>query len=71
MSQNIPDEIILTALKLKAPLCSWGENIKICNKRQNKEDTYTTYYPKTAYWRPLVTNAEIVEDTTNIYLKNN
>ena len=28
------------------------------------------YYPKIAYWRPLVTNDESVDETTNPYFKN-
>ena len=28
------------------------------------------YFPKTVYWRPLVTNAESVDKTTNSYFKN-
>ena len=70
MSQNITDEIILTYLKEKAPICSWVSVIKIHNKRKKKENTYTTYYPKTAYWGPLVTNADIVKDTTNPFFLN-
>ena len=28
------------------------------------------YFPKTSYWRPLFTNAEIVDKTTYPYFKN-
>ena len=28
------------------------------------------YFPKTAYWRPLVTNSEIVDKITNQYFRN-
>ena len=28
------------------------------------------YFPKTAYWRPLVHNAESLDDTTNPHFKN-
>ena len=28
------------------------------------------YFPKTAYWWPLVPNAESVDKTTNPYFKN-
>ena len=37
----------------------------------DKEDTSINCYPKTEYWRPLVTNAESVEKTNNLYFKNN
>ena len=29
-----------------------------------------TYFPKTAYWRPLVPNSESVDKKTNPYFKN-
>ena len=35
-----------------------------------KEDISITYFPKTGYWTPLVTNVESVDKKTNPYFKN-
>ena len=59
---------ILTALKYKAPICVGVAGLtKI--KKINKEDTYTTSFPKAANCRPLLPNAESVDKTTNPYFK--
>ena len=56
-------------MKEKDPLYVDGEGLKITNKIK-KEDTDMNYFPKAAYWRPLVPNAESVERTTNPSFKN-
>ena len=43
--------------------------LNIINKIK-KDDTSMNYYPKTAYWGPLVPNAQTVDKTTNSYFKN-
>ena len=62
--KNILDEIILTVLKEMAPIYLDKAGLK--NNQQNKkEDTSMNYFPKTAYWRPLLPNSESVDKTTN------
>ena len=46
-----------------------GQVLQRSNKI-NKEDTYITYFPKTAYWRNLSPNSESVEKTINSQSKN-
>ena len=59
---------ILTALKENAPL--YVDGAGLTNNQQNKkEDTSMNYFPKTAYWRILLLNAESAEKTTNPYFK--
>ena len=55
-------------MKEKAPLCVDGAGLKK-NQQHEKDDTSMNYYPKTAYWRPLFTNAESVDKKTNTYFK--
>ena len=67
--KNILNERILTALKKKAPL--YVDREGLTKSQQNKkDDTSMNYFPKTAYWRPLVTNAKSVHKTTYPYFKN-
>ena len=40
------------------------------NQQKKNGDTPMTFYHKTVYWRPLVPNAESVDDTTNPYFFN-
>ena len=69
MVQKNLDEIIFSYLKEKAPLCAGGQVLQRSNKI-NKEDTYMTYFPKTAYWITLSPNYESVDKTTNTQFKN-
>ena len=67
--KNILDKILLTSLKERAPLYVDGEGLT--KRQQNKkDDTSMKCFPKTAYWRPLVPNAESVDKTTNPHFKN-
>ena len=67
--KNNINERILTHLKEKAPLYVDGTGLTK-NQQIKKDDTSMNYFPKTEYWRPLVTNAESVDKTTNTSLKN-
>ena len=61
--KNILNERFLTYLKERDPIYVDGEGMT--NNQQNKKDDASiTYFPKTAYWRPLDTNAEIVYKKT-------
>ena len=56
-------------MKEKAQL--YVDGAGLTNNQQNKkDDTFINYYPKTAYWRPLFTNAKSVDKITNPYFKN-
>ena len=56
---------ILIVLKEKAQLYVDGAGLT----PPQKEEKPMNYFPKNAYWRPLVLNAEIVDKTTNPSLK--
>ena len=44
-----------------------GKQVWKIRNRINKEDTSMNYFPKIAYWMPLVPTDEIVDKTTNPY----
>ena len=54
--KNILNERILTDLKKRLQFLYMGQFRHIINKMK-KEDTSMTSFPKTEYWRHLVTNA--------------
>ena len=67
--KNILDTRMLIDLKENAPLYVDGAGLTNNQKIENEYPSMN-YYPKTAYWRPLVPNDESVGKTTNPYFKN-
>ena len=61
MLKNVSFWKTLNIFEIKeSSLCMWGH---VWGKK--KEDTSTTYFPKTAYWMRLVPNAESVDEPGN------
>ena len=69
LNKNTIDKKLLSYLKEKTPLYVDGSGITK-NQQNKKKDISMNYYSKTDYWRPLVTNSESVDNTTNPYFRN-
>ena len=60
----LPDKTLLTLTDLIPP------SIVAFLTGSRQEDTSMNYFPKTAYWRPLVSNDESVDETINTSFKS-